>query len=136
MWPDLDATMLAFVRGTKCSLLDLVIDTTGAGVSAKPCLALWAFAAHDEASFEETLRSARESAELAEVFDVVDEVASDTPGFPLGWLFPSWPEDLEAGESALASHLVDLVAAHPKEFEGAARIWLRFMDAADVRPLR
>ena len=136
MWPELDATIIDFVRGKKCSLLDLVIDTTGAGVSAKPCLALWAFAAHDEATFAETLRSARERVELGDVFDVVDEVASDSSGFPLGWLFSSWPEELDAGVSALASHLVDLVAAHPKEFEGVARIWLRLMGAADVRSVR
>ena len=136
MWPELDATIVGFACGTTCSLLDLVIDTSGAGVSAKPHLAMWAFRAHDEASFDETLHRARERAELVEVFDVVDEVASDTSGFPLGLLFPSWPEELGAGVSALASHLVDLVAAHPEEFEGVTRIWLRVMDAGDVRTIR
>lgn len=136
MWSDLELRVLAFIRGRRCSLFDLVIDTTGAGVAARPCLALWAFAADDESSLDATVERAIGSGALEDVFDALTEVASDTPGIALDGLFTRWPEELDGPTDELAAHLAALVAAHPVEFAGVARIWLRFMGSAAPRRIR
>lgn len=124
-----DERLLGFVRGTRCALLDLVIDTSGAGASALPYLALWAYAAHDAATFDAALRAAEERGQFEDVFDVVDEVKSDTPGIPLSPLCPTWPEGLEELAAALTQRIDHLAAEHPPDFAGVERTWLRFMGA-------
>lgn len=134
MWAAFDAHLLAFVRGTRCSFLDLVIDTRGVGISARPHLALWAFATDDLESLDAAMARAYEIRSLDDLFDAVAQVKSDDVGISVAWLFPTWPDDLDAGERALAEHITAL--ATREELAGIHRIWLRFMDAPEWTVIR
>jgi hypothetical protein len=121
-----------FATGLRCHLLDAVIDTcVGERGELEPFLGLWALNVVRGASLDAALRKARRHDDPGFIEDVLVEIRSDTPGFPLARLFPRWPDGLAGPEKKLARHL--RTAPLPA---GVKRFWLRYVDSLDITTLR